>query len=154
MARPAVVITTQLERLSQLTLLELHTAWRRWHRRPPPSRLSRDLLMRGIAYKLQETAHGGLSKRLLRRLAQIEGERTRSGSPRFPPPIALKPGTRLVREWHGITHTVLIHRDGVEWRGQRWRSLSVVAREITGAHWSGPRFFGLTSGRVGDGQSR
>ncbi len=59
------------------------------------------------------------------------------------PPIALKPGTRLVREWHGVTHTVLIHADCVEWKGRRYPSLSVVAREITGARWSGPRFFGL-----------
>jgi hypothetical protein len=56
----------------------------------------------------------------------------------------VKPGTRLVREWNGQTHTVLVHADGVEWRGKRYRSLSIVAREITGAHWSGPRFFGLT----------
>ncbi len=55
----------------------------------------------------------------------------------------MKVGTRLVREWNGQTHTVLVHADGVEWRGKRYRSLSVVAREITGAHWSGPRFFGL-----------
>jgi Protein of unknown function (DUF2924)/Resolvase, N terminal domain len=61
------------------------------------------------------------------------------------PSIALKPGTRLVREWHGVTHTVLIHTDGVEWSGQRYSSLSVVAREITGARWSGPRFFGLNA---------
>ncbi|WP_244421057.1 DUF2924 domain-containing protein [Hyphomicrobium sp. MC1] len=53
---------------------------------------------------------------------------------------------RLIREWHGQTHTVIILDDGVEWRGQRYASLSVVAREITGARWSGPRFFGLTSG--------
>lgn len=59
-----------------------------------------------------------------------------------------KPGMRLVREWHGVTHTVVILEDGVEWRGKRYRSLSVVAREITGAHWSGPRFFGLTVGRT------
>ena len=57
----------------------------------------------------------------------------------------VKSGTRLVREWNGQTHTVLVHADGVEWRAKRYRSLSVVAREITRAHWSGPRFFGLTS---------
>ena len=62
-----------------------------------------------------------------------------------------------VREWRGVTHTVLIHADGIEWRGQRYRSLSVVAREITGARWSGPRFFGLRrrqldSARAGDGE--
>src|SRR6202045_4771227 len=59
------------------------------------------------------------------------------------PPISLRPGTRLVREWRGVTHMVLIHADGIEWRGQRYRSLSLVARKITGARWSGPRFFGL-----------
>ena len=59
------------------------------------------------------------------------------------PPISLKPGTRLVREWRGATHTVLVHADGFEWHGKRYRSLTIVAREITGAHWSGPRFFGL-----------
>jgi hypothetical protein len=58
-------------------------------------------------------------------------------------PISLKPGTRLVREWRGATHSVLIHADGVEWNGKRYSSLTIVAREITGAHWSGPRFFGL-----------
>jgi hypothetical protein len=57
----------------------------------------------------------------------------------------VKVGTRLVREWNGQTHLVLVHADGVEWRGKLYRSLSVVAREITGAHWSGPRFFGLTT---------
>jgi len=57
--------------------------------------------------------------------------------------VSLRPGTRLVREWRGVTHMVLIHADGIEWRGQRYRSLSVVARKITGARWSGPRFFGL-----------
>jgi hypothetical protein len=55
----------------------------------------------------------------------------------------LKAGTRLVREWRGVTHTVLVHGDGVEWNGRRYLSLTMVAREITGAHWSGPRFFGL-----------
>jgi hypothetical protein len=73
---------------------------------------------------------------------------------------ALKPGTRLVREWRGVTHTLLIHTDGIEWRGRRYRSLSVVARTITGARWSGPRFFGLrqqqldspSSARAGHGE--
>ena len=57
--------------------------------------------------------------------------------------ISLTTGTRLVREWRGVTHTVLVHADGFEWNGRRYRSLTIVAREITGAHWSGPRFFGL-----------
>ena len=62
------------------------------------------------------------------------------------------PGTRLVRDWHGETHTVTVRDRGYEWRGQTYRSLSLVAREITGTNWSGPRFFGLTSrSRASDG---
>jgi Protein of unknown function (DUF2924) len=75
------------------------------------------------------------------------------------PSVSLRPGTRLVREWRGVTHMVLIHADGIEWRGQRYRSLSVVARKITGARWSGPRFFGLrrqldSHSRVGEGDGQ
>jgi len=60
----------------------------------------------------------------------------------------LKPGAKLVREWRGETHTIVVLDDGFEWRGRRWRSLSVIAREISGGHWSGPRFFRLTGARV------
>jgi hypothetical protein len=82
------------------------------------------------------------------------------GAAKPTPSVSLRPGTRLVREWRGVTHTALIHADGIEWRGQRYRSLSVVARKITGARWSGPRFFGLrqrqldstSSARAGDGE--
>ena len=64
----------------------------------------------------------------------------------------LKPGARLVREWRGQSHTVIVLEDGFEWQGKRWRSLSAIAREITGAHWSGPRFFGLNGkAEAGDG---
>ena len=110
---------------------------------PPPMRLSRDLLIRAITYKLQERAYGGLSKAVARKLEQTSPDPLSWGAAKPAPPISLKPGTRLVREWRGGTHMVLVHADGVEWRGQRYPSLSLVAREITGAHWSGPRFFGL-----------
>jgi hypothetical protein len=56
---------------------------------------------------------------------------------------ALKPGGRLIREWNGVTHVVDVTETGFLWKGETWRSLSSIAREITGAHWSGPRFFGL-----------
>ena len=59
---------------------------------------------------------------------------------------SLKPGSKLVREWRGRTHKVIVLEDGFEWKGTRWRSLSVIARKITGVHWSGPRFFGLNDG--------
>jgi hypothetical protein len=143
MDKAAIDIAKALARLSALTIFELRGEWRRFHRTPPPMRLSRDLLTRGITYKLQERAYGGLSTAIARKLERAAANPPGRGAAKPTPPISLKPGTRLVREWHGLTHTALIHADGIEWRGQRYRSLSVVARKITGARWSGPRFFGL-----------
>ncbi len=108
-------------------------------------RLSRDLLIRGITYKLQERSLGGLSKSIMRKLEHLNVEPAVADVQKPSPPINLKPGTRLVREWHGVTHTVLVQADGVEWNDRRYKSLSIVAQQITGAHWSGPRFFGLRS---------
>ena len=143
MDRLAIDIAEAVARLSASTIFELRNEWRRLHRMAPPMRLSRDLLIRAIAYKLQERAYGGLSKTVARKLEQAKADPANRDEAKPAPPISLKPGTRLVREWRGTTHMVLVHADGVEWRGQRYPSLSVVAREITGAHWSGPRFFGL-----------
>ena len=143
MDRLAIDIAEAVARLSASTIFELRNEWRRLHRMAPPMRLSRDLLIRAIAYKLQERAYGGLSKAVARKLQQTSADPSRRGEAKPAPPISLKPGTRLVREWRGTTHMALVHADGVEWRGRRYPSLSVVAREITGAHWSGPRFFGL-----------
>src|SRR3984893_3331924 len=142
MNKATIDVAQALVRLSEVTIFELRGEWRRLHRTPPPTRLSRDLLIRGITYKLQERAYGGLSTAIARKL-----ERAAAGPPsrraaKPTPPISLKPGTRLVREWRGVTHMVLIHADGIEWRGQRYHSLSVVAQKITGARGSAPRFFG------------
>ena len=135
-------IAVELSRREVLTNFELRSEWRRLHGMQPPKSLSRDLLLRGITYKIQERTFGGLSKSILRRLSDAVLE-AGPGVTRKAAPAIVKPGTRLVREWNGQTHTVLVHADCVEWRGKCYRSLSVVAREITGAHWSGPRFFGL-----------
>ena len=150
MANPVIDIAVELARLEALTNFELRAEWRRLHHMQPPKSLSRDLLLRGITYKIQERAFGGLSKSILSKLSGTGSEASSSENRRAAPRTTVKPGTRLVREWNGDTHTVLVHADGVEWRGQRYRSLSVVAREITGAHWSGPRFFGLTSKKGAD----
>ena len=160
MDKAAIDIAKSLARFLELTIFELRGEWRRLHRMPPPMRLSRDLLVRGITYKLQERAYGGLSTATARKLEQAGAVSLSPGSVTPAPPISLRPGTRLVREWRGVTHMVLIHADGVEWRGQRYRSLTLVARKITGARWSGPRFFGLrrrqldsySSARAGHGQ--
>jgi len=127
MEKRAIDVAKALVRLSELTIFELRGEWRRLHRMPPPMRLSRDLLTRGIAYKLQERAYGGLSMAAARKLEHASADPQSRGAAKPTPSLSLRPGTRLVREW----------------RGQRYRSLSVVARKITGARWSGPRFFGL-----------
>jgi hypothetical protein len=138
MANPSIDMGETLARLSAATIFELRGEWRRLHRAAPPMRLSRDLLMRGITYKLQERPLGGLSKSILRRLERLSLDLQTPTAP-----ISLKTGARLVREWRGVTHSVLVDADGFEWRGRRYRSLTLIAHEITGAHWSGPRFFGL-----------
>ena len=145
MTRASIDIAAELARLEELTNFELRSEWRRLHHMQPPKSLSRDLLLRGITYQLQERALGGLSKSILRKLTGTGPEASSAECRKTAPRTVIKPGTRLIREWNGDTHIVLVHADGVEWRGTRYRSLSVVAREITGAHWSGPGFFGLTS---------
>jgi len=141
-------IAAELVRLEALTNFELRAEWRRLHHTQPPKSLSRDLLLHGITYKIQERAFGGLSNSALRKLTVTVSETSSAEKRRAAPSTVVKPGTRLVREWNGQTHTVLVQSDGVEWRGKRYRSLSVIAREITGTHWSGPRFFGLTAKRL------
>jgi hypothetical protein len=142
MEKASIGIAGELARLSAVTIFELRGEWRRLHRMPPPMRLSRDLLMRGMTYKLQERLLGGLSKSILRKLEGLNLD-PETNSAHKPPPISLKVGTRLIREWRGVTHTVLVQAQGFEWNGHRYRSLTIIAHKITGAHWSGPRFFGL-----------
>ena len=148
MTKRSIDIAIELARLGELTLFELRGEWRQLQRMQPPKTLSRDLLLRGIAYNIQERALGGLSKSLLRKIGGGQTDASAGNRRHAAPPVVIKPGTRLVREWHGVTHTVLVQADGVEWRGKRYKSLSLVAREITGAHWSGPRFFGLRPGKA------
>jgi hypothetical protein len=122
---------------------DLQLGWRTLHRSGPPLGLSRDLMIRALANELQERAHGGPSTALRRRLQTIARELEKAASS-FALGIMPKTGTTLVREWRGHTHTVLVREDGFEYEGQYYRSLTVIAERITGAHWSGPRFFGLT----------
>ncbi len=122
---------------------DLRILWRRLIRSEPPSRLSRDLMARAIAYRMQERADGGLGLATRRRLQLLAAALVDSRAAAGEPGIALKPGARLVREWHGRTHTVLVLEDGFDYEGQHYRSLTRIAQTITGAHWSGPIFFGV-----------
>ena len=119
---------------------ELRRAWLTWYHTGPPLGLSRDLIIRELADKLQLRAHGGPSRALQRRLRTLAAE-FEKGARSFDPDIVPKTGATLVRQWRGYTHTVLAREDGFEYDGQRYRSLTVIAERITGAHWSGPRFF-------------
>jgi Protein of unknown function (DUF2924) len=99
---------------------------------------------------VQEQAYGGLSRRAKRILHQLADKPAALGNAAFDPGASLKPGIRLMREWRGRTYSVVVHEKGFDYDGRRYRSLTQIAKEITGAHWSGPRFFGLHGKRVGD----
>jgi hypothetical protein len=109
----------------------------------PPRRMRRPLLIRFIAYRLQEQALGGLKPVTRRLLASMAGAGTRHSPARAAPLRKLKPGTTVLREWHGVHHQLSVLEDGVRFAGEHYRSLSEVARKITGSRWSGPLFFGL-----------
>jgi hypothetical protein len=128
--------------LDGASLDEVRGEWRRLYHSVPP-RISRDLLVRGIGYRLQKIEHAGLSKTTRRKLKTLAKMFQTEGRVAPDPGLSLKPGARLVREWHGRTHTVTVTEGGFEYAGVSYPSLTKVANKITGAHWSGPRFFGL-----------
>ncbi len=126
---------------SSTAVLRAH--WEQAFNRTVPKRFSRDLLLRALAYHVQERSEGGLSKSTRRRLAKLAGSNGENRQPITSPNLRLKPGSRLIREWRGEVHRVMVLEKGFDWRGDRYASLSQIARAITGARWSGPRFFGL-----------
>ena len=136
-------VDREIAKLLDRSTSELRLTWRQLHRTGPPKGLSRDLLIRALVHQLQERAAGGASRALRRRLQTLAGEFEKK-SASFDPGIVPKTGAILVRQWRGRAHTVLVREDGFEYEGQHCRSLTVIAERITGAHWSGPRFFGLT----------
>ncbi len=136
-------LVAKLAALSEMAVVDLRTEWRRLYRTQPPRRIGRYLLELGVAWKLQERVYGGLSATMKRRLADLVKTMDEKGDLAKVRAVRLKPGAKLLREWQGEIHNVLVLEDGFQWRGEQWRSLSAIAREISGAHWSGPRFFGL-----------
>src|SRR5712672_181059 len=142
------VLDSELAALPCLSAEELRAKWRDLRCGEPTAPASRDLMIREIAYKMQERAQGGLAPTVKRRLRTLADEVKANGADALVPAPLLKPGTRLLREWGGKTHTVLVLEDGFEYDGERHHSLTQIARRITGAHWSGPRFFGLGKAAV------
>jgi hypothetical protein len=137
-----------LARLPELDLGELRQQWRTLYKAAASPHLRRELLVRAVAYRMQEVASGGLRPRRQRQLRQIAQQSKETGAAHTPPPLELKPGTRLVREWRGRTHEVLVLEGGFFWQDTHYRSLSALARKITGTAWSGPLFFGLKPNRT------
>jgi hypothetical protein len=141
--RDATACREALARLPELGLGDLRQHWRVLYKTDPSPHLSRELLLRAVAYRIQETALGGLRPERHRQLRQFARQLKEGGAGRICPRTELKPGTRLVREWRGRTCEVVVLDDGFSWQGKHYRSLSALARTITGTAWSGPLFFGL-----------
>jgi DUF2924 family protein len=145
MGGPSIDPTTlnaEIERLPGLGIGELRARWQALYGRPAPKSFRRNLLARGVAYQMQVEVYGGLSNETKRRLREIalavrNGDNAPIAAPR------IKPGTRLLRLWQNKTHTVLVAADGYEWEGRVYKSLSAVAKAITGTQWNGYTFFGL-----------
>ncbi len=136
-------LVKQLAELESASPAALRAQWERAHKHPAPKRASRDLLLRALAYHIQERAEGGLSKAALKRLTHLADPKGNDSQPPRSAPPRLRPGTRLIREWNGEVHQVTVLDTGFDYLGARYASLSRIAREITGTRWSGPLFFGL-----------
>jgi hypothetical protein len=143
-------IVARLAALIQANTATLQAMWQEEFGSPAPGRAKPDLLRRCIAYRMQEEATGGLNPRLRRQLAELGRELEQGAKPLALPAPAPKCGTRLVRSWNGDTHRITVAEDGFVYRDRRYRSLSEIARLITGTRWSGPKFFGLTQERRHD----
>ena len=142
---------TTLDFVSKRSASELRCLWGEAFGSPLSFRLQKELLIRFLAHRLQENAYGGMraatAKGLNRLVEQFKSAGPVSTSADVP---SFKPGTRLLREWQGQTFEVTVLDSGFAYRGTRYESLSRIAREITGARWSGPRFFGLKSALSND----
>jgi hypothetical protein len=136
-------LATDIDGLAGLDTEVLREQWTELYGMAPAPRISRDVLIRGIAFRLQEEVHGGLSKSCWRQLQRLARELRDKGALPTSLGQGFKPGTKLIREWKGKVHEVIIVGDGYVWAGKHHRSLSQIARSITGTRWSGPRFFGL-----------
>lgn len=136
------VLDYRLVELMTMPPAQLRSAWRDTYRFPAPD-IGPDLLRRGIANRLQERMHGKLPNTTKREIERLRKRVERTGKAGHMHAISLKTGTRLVRSWNGKSYHVLVCDDGFEFEERHYASLSHIAREITGAHWSGPRFFGL-----------
>jgi DUF2924 family protein len=135
-------LAAEIAGLSKIAIDQLRARWQALCGKTPSLAIGRSFLTRAIAYRLRERAYGGVKPATCRRLTRVV-EESASGSANRPQARMAQAGTLLIREWQGRAHRVTMLDDGVSFNGRRYRSLSEVARAITGSRWSGPRFFGL-----------
>ncbi|MFN3890757.1 MAG: DUF2924 domain-containing protein [Beijerinckiaceae bacterium] len=149
MSDQAVKLEAEIARMRDLDIDELRSRWRLVTGRRAPLHLGRQLLFRMLAYRIQADALGDLDPGTVRFLDRILADERLKQSSSLPLPDGerIKPGSVLVREWNGTNHHVMALADGFAWNGQAYRSLSAVAKAMTGTSWNGPRFFGLRTGR-------
>src|SRR6185437_1296797 len=139
-------VGAELERLRLMPIVELRALWRAKFKSDPPKAFGPDLLRRSIAYRIQETAYGGLDRATARLLNQLIAQHTRTPG-KIVLPRRIKPGAIMVRQWKKDIHRVIVLENGFAYEGRNYESLSQIARLITGTRWNGPRFFGLRSSK-------
>jgi len=133
----------EIVRLRGLELTDLRKIWEDHYGLPVPKTLRREMLVRSILWQIQAKAFGGLNPATRKYLVKV-ADAARSPAAKTPaPPLRIRAGTRLIRDWQNRTHTVTALEEGFEWQGKRYRSLSQIARSITGTRWNGPVFFGV-----------
>jgi hypothetical protein len=147
-------LRAEIAGLPALDLSALRLRWRNETGRTAPAHLPKYLLLRMLAYRMQANVYGDLDAATVKMLDRVARQKKREAADRSAgirrrPPRTLKPGTILVREWEGELQRVTVLGDGYAWKGRTFRSLSSVARAITGTQWSGPRFFGLLAHKNG-----
>jgi hypothetical protein len=135
-----------IRRLPSAGREELLKLWQENFGGPASPGLRRSLILPILAYRIQERAYGGLDPESERRLREAVGDPKPQGTRKSERAQAFKPGTRILREWKGQIHEVLITSSGFEYKGETFRTLSPIAKRITGTHWSGPAFFGTKRG--------
>ena len=141
-------ISERLAALPRLGTGALSDLWKQLFNEIPSPPLRRDLLIRVLAYRIQEQAFGSISANSRSRLRQLARTFDANPNAMVPSVPIIKPGTRLVRQWQDQVHTVTVEEKGYEYKGSRYQSLSEIARLITGTRWSGPLFFGLKTQQI------
>jgi hypothetical protein len=139
-------ISAEIAKLRASTRAKILGIWQKLFKRTAPSGIRRELLVPFLAYRMQEQILGGLKPSTLTELRRIaRGLEKANGSTKRRIRSRAKTGTRFIRQWHGEIHEVSVAESGYEYRGITYRSLSKIARDITGTRWSGPVFFGITN---------